>query len=192
MIKKIRKVRDLTGAGVVDIRKALDEAKGNEEEAIKIIRKRGLEKAGKKEGRETKEGVIGFYMHTDMKTMAYVRLYCETDFVAKNEEFLQLAKDLAMQVAALNPLSVGVDDIPQEKIDQQKEIWQQELDKEDKPAEIKEKIMVGKEEKFRKENSLLGQNFIKDEEITVEEFLKEKIAKIGENIQIGGFEKVIL
>ncbi len=192
MIKKLKKIRDKTGAGVADIKKALSEANGNEEKAIEIIRKKGLEKAGKKEGRETKEGTIGFYMHTDGKTMAYVKIYCETDFVAKNEEFQQLAKDLAMQVAALNPLSVSMEDFSQNEIEKQKEIWQQQAAEEKKPPEIAEKILKGKEEKYKKENSLLSQNFIKNEEITVGDHLKEKIAKIGENIQVGEFEKITL
>jgi len=192
MMEKIKKIRELTGAGVVDIKKALDEALGDENKAIQILRKKGLEKAGKKADRETKEGTIGVYLHSNGKIVSVVKLYCETDFVAKNEEFLGLAKDLAMQVAAMNPKAIRPEDISQKEVDEQKENWLEELKKENKPEELKQKIIKGKEDKFRKERALLSQAFVKNPEITVEDYIKEKIAKIGENIQVGEFFKAQL
>ncbi|HHX58832.1 MAG TPA: elongation factor Ts [Candidatus Moranbacteria bacterium] len=192
MLELIRKIREQTGAGVIDIKKALDEAKGDEAEAIKVLRKRGLEKADKKGGRETKEGLIVSYVHNNGKVAALVKLLCETDFVARNEQFIEFAKDLAMQVAAMNPLAVSPEAINEKLVMEQKELWLDDLKKEDKPDEIKQKIIAGKEEKFRKENSLLGQAFVKDSERTVEEVLKEKVATIGENIIIDSFTRMEL
>lgn len=187
MIKKIKKIREMTGAGVVDIKKSLEEAKGDEKKAIEIIRQKGLEKAGKKEGRDAKEGVVGVYVHTNNKIAALVKVYCETDFVARNEEFQELAKDLAMQVTAMHPKALRPEDVSEEEIASQRKLWTQELEKENKPKEILDKIMEGKENKLRKELALISQVFVKDSKKTVEAHIKEKIAKIGENIQIGEF-----
>ncbi|MFO7806943.1 MAG: elongation factor Ts [Candidatus Moraniibacteriota bacterium] len=189
-MEKIKKIRDLTGAGVVDVKKALDEAKGEEEKALEILKQKGLEKAGKKKDRETKEGLIGQYVHTDGKQASLIKVYCETDFVAKNEEFKELARDLAMQVAAMNPVAVKPDEVSGETIEGKKEYWKKELEKENKPEEIKEKILQGKEDKLRKESALLTQVFVKDQDKTVEEYIKEKIAKLGENIELGEFVRM--
>ncbi len=177
---------------MVDIKKALEEAKGNEEEALKILRKKGIEKAAKKADREAGEGTIGVYVHTDGKKVALVKLLCETDFVADNEEFQQLAKDLAMQVAAMDPVAVSPEEVPEKLIIDQKTAWKEAAEKEGKPAEIAEKILSGKEQKLRNEMSLLGQAFVKDPESTVEEVIKEKIAKVGENIKVGEFTRMEL
>jgi elongation factor Ts len=190
MMEKIKKIREMTGAGVVDIKKALDEASGDETRAVEILRKKGLEKADKKGGRETKEGTIGFYVHTTGKIASWVKVYCETDFVAKNNEFQQLAKDLAMQVAAMDPMTARPEDISECIIEEKGIEWKKEL--EGKPDEIAKKIMSGKEDKFRKENSLLGQAFIKDQDISVEDHVKSIIAKVGENIQVGDIGRVEL
>jgi elongation factor Ts len=187
MIKKIKKIREATGAGVVDVKKALEESKGDEEKAIEIIRQKGLEKADKKEGREVKEGVVGVYVHTNNKVAALIKVYCETDFVARNEEFQELARDLAMQVTAMHPKALKPKDIKEEEIAPQKKDWAEELKKEKKPQDILDKIMEGKESKLRNELALMSQSFVKDPEKTVEEHVKEKIAKIGENIQVGEF-----
>ncbi len=187
MLELIKKIREETGAGVIDVKKALDEAGGDEEKARQILRKRGLEKANKKGDRSTKEGLIFSYVHADGKSAAMVKLLCETDFVARNEDFKALANDLAMQVVAMNPMAVKPEDVPADVIEELKKDWQEELKKENKPEEIKEKIMQGKEDKFRKDNSLLGQSFIKDQDLTVGDLLKEKIATIGENIIVEDF-----
>lgn len=192
MLELIRKIREQTGAGVIDVKKALDEANGDEIEAVKILRKRGLEKADKKNGRETKEGLIVSYVHTNGKVAALVKVLCETDFVARNEQFVDFVKDLAMQVAAMNPLAVSSEKIDENLVSEQKKIWLEDLKSENKPEEIKQKIIIGKENKFRKENSLLGQAFVKDPDRTVEDVLKEKISTIGENIIIDSFVRIEL
>lgn len=190
MIKIIKEIREETGAGVVDIKKALDEAKNDKELAKKILRQKGLEKAGKKKDRSAKEGVVGVYVHSDNKQVAVVKVFCETDFVARNEEFKNLAKDIAMQVAAMNPLALNKENIPEELIKEQKEFWLKELKKEDKPQEIKDKILEGKENKLRSEKALMSQAFVKDPNKTIETLIKEKISKLGENIEIGDFVKM--
>jgi elongation factor Ts len=190
MIKTIKEIREETGAGVVDIKKALDEAKGDRELAKKILRQKGLEKADKKKDRSAKEGLIGFYIHSDGKQGAMVKLYCETDFVARNEELKELARDLAMQVAAMNPIAINKEEISEESITKQRELWKKELAEEKKPEEIKKKILEGKESKFRSERALMSQVFVKDSDKTIEILIKEKIAKLGENIEIGEFVKL--
>ena len=188
----IKKIRNKTGAGVIDIKKAIEEANGKEKEAIEILKRRGLEKADKKGDRVAKEGVISSYVHTNGKVATLVKLLCETDFVARNEEFQELANDLAMQVAAMNPKSVSPEDLPQEFIDQHKEDWKKEIKEEGKSEEIAKKILEGKEKKFRNDHALLTQDFIKDQEMTVEEIIKEKIAKVGENIIVEDFVRIEL
>lgn len=192
MIELIKKIRNQTGAGVVDIKKALDQAGGIEEQAIKILRQKGLEKAEKKGGREAKEGVIATYVHTNGKNAAMVKVLCETDFVARNEEFLALAKDIAMQIVGMNPLCIHPEDFPADLVEEQKVFWEKEISAEKKPQNVIEKIMQGKEEKLRKQNALMTQAFIKDQDRTVEEVIKEKIAKIGENIIVEEFHKMEL
>ncbi len=192
MLETIKKIREQTGAGVIDIKKALDEAKGKEDEAIKILKKKGLEKADKKSDRSAEEGVIATYVHTNGKVAALVKVLCETDFVGKNEEFQELAKDVAMQVVAMNPKSISPEDVSADLIKEQKEIWLEEIEKEGKPKEITEKIIQGKEQKFRSENALLSQSFVKDSDQTVEEMIKEKIAKMGENIVVKEFTRMEL
>ena len=192
MIELIKKIRNQTGAGVVDIKKALDEANGSEEKAREILRRKGLEKAEKKGGRKATEGVIATYTHTDNKNAAMVKILCETDFVARNEEFQELAKDIAMQIVAMRPLSVRPEDVSSELVEDQRKLWQEELSKEKKPKDVMQKIMEGKEAKLRNQNSLLGQTFIKDQERTVEEIIKEKVAKMGENILTEEFYRMEL
>ncbi len=191
-MEKIKKIREATGAGILDIKKALDEADGDEKKAIEILRKKGIERADKKNTRETREGFIGVYAHSTGKIVAWVKLCCETDFVARNEIFINLSKELAMQVAAMSPTAVAPDDVDKEVILKEKEIWLSQIEKEKKPAEIVEKIIIGKEEKFRKENSLLGQAFIKDQNVVVGDYIKEHIAKLGENIRVEDFGRIEL
>lgn len=190
MIKTIKEIREETGAGVVDIKKALDEANGDKTVAKKILKQKGLEKAGKKKNRLAKEGLIGFYVHSDGKQAAMIKVYCETDFVARNEELKQLARDLAMQVAAMSPIAINKKDIPEKLIAEQQKIWKKELAEEKKPEDIKKKIIEGKENKFRTERALMSQRFIKEPDKTIDILVKEKIAKLGENIEIGEFIKL--
>jgi elongation factor Ts len=192
MLELIKKIRNQTGAGVIDVKKALDEANGDEKEAIELLRKRGLEKANKKGGREACEGIIASYVHTNKKVAVIVQLLCETDFVAMNEEFLALGEDVAMHIAAMNPKSVSPDQVPEDIIEEHKKMWAEELKEEKKPKEIIEKIMLGKEQKLRGENALLSQAFVKDPDRTVEEMIKEKAGKMGENIKVGEFTRMEL
>lgn len=186
-IDQIKKLREKTGAGVVDVKKALSEAEGDEIKAIEILRKKGQDKALKKSDREAKEGVIGIYIHSNSKVGAMVKLFCETDFVAKNAEFQELAKDIAMHITALNPKFLKPEDIPDDLVAKEKEIWTEQLKAEKKPENVMEKIMEGKEKKFREESALLSQPFVKNPDINVGELVAEKIGKIGENIQVGEF-----
>ena len=187
MLETIKDIRNLTGAGVVDIKKALEEAGGDKEKAIDILRKKGLEKAAKKGDREAKEGVVGVYVHSNEKLGAMIKLYCETDFVARNAEFKELAKDLAMHIVAMKPQCVYPQEVDNEEVAKQREFWIEQLKSEGKPEAILDKILQGKEDKLRKEAALMTQAFVKNPDVTVEELVKEKIAKIGENIQIGDF-----
>jgi len=192
MLELIKKIRERTGAGVVAVKKALDAAGGNEEKAIEILRKLGQSKAAKKAEREAREGVIISYVHSNNRVGAMVKLHCETDFVARNAEFQQLGKDIAMHIAAMNPKFIKPEDVPAEIVEKEKEIWKAQLVTEGKKSEMIEKIMVGKEKKFRDESALLTQAFVKNPEITVGELIVEKIGKIGENIQVGEITRLEL
>lgn len=181
----IMKLREQTGAGILECRNALDEVKGDFEKALEIIKKKGIAKAAKKEQRVTAEGRIGTYIHTNGKLGVMVELNCETDFVAKNEVFQQLLKDICMQVAATKPLAVRREDLPGHLIEEQKKIFSEEA--KGKPANILEKITSGKMDNFYKENCLMEQPFIKDNAQTIQDLLVANIAKIGENIKVNRF-----
>jgi elongation factor Ts len=182
---KIKELREKTGLSVMECKKALEEANGDFEKAIEILKKRGLEISEKKVEKEVKEGLIGAYVHTNGKIGVLIEVNCESDFVARNSEFEELVKNLCLQIAAMKPKWVDVDSIPEEilkkKIEEIKEQFK------DKPASVLDKIVEGKLQDFYKENVLLKQQFIKDEEITIEEYIKSKIAKLGENIKIKRF-----
>ncbi len=186
-LELIKKIREKTGAGMVDIKNAIEEARGDEEKAIEILRKKGQSKAAKKAGREVKEGVVVSYIHSNGKIGSMVKLYCETDFVARNEEFVGLAKDIAMHISAMDPKFLSPENVSSELVEKEKEIWMEQMKDEKKPEDILKKIIEGKERKFREELALLSQSFVKEPEKTVGELINEKIGKIGENIQIGDF-----
>lgn len=192
MLNKIKKLREKTGAGIVEVKKALTEANGDETKAVEILRKRGQEKAVKKSERTTQEGIVASYVHSNKKVGAIVKLYCETDFVARNEEFQKLGQDIAMHITAMNPKFIRPEDVSKDLIKKEKEIWEAQLEGEKKPKEIMNKILEGKEKKFREEISLLSQPFVKNPDITVEQLIAENIGKIGENIQIGDFSRLEL
>jgi elongation factor Ts len=187
MLDQIKKLREKTGAGVVEVKKALVEAKGDEGKAIDILRAKGHSKALKKADREAKEGVIASYIHSNNKIGVLVQLLCETDFVARNSEFQELARDIAMHIAAMNPQFVKPEEVSQDLINKEKGIWNEQLAQENKPENIKEKILEGKEKKFCEEISLLTQPFVKNPDINVGDLIAEKVGKIGENIQVGKF-----
>lgn len=181
----IMKLREQTGAGILECKSALDDVKGDFEKALEIIKKKGFAKAAKKEQRVTAEGRVGTYIHTNGKLGVMVELNCETDFVAKNDVFQQLLKDICMQVAATKPIAVRREDIPAHILEEQKKIFMEEA--KGKPANIMEKIVAGKLDSFYKEKCLLEQPFIKDNTQTVQDLLVANIAKIGENMKINRF-----
>lgn len=189
MLELIKKIRQQTGAGMVDIKNALEEANNDEKKAIEILRKKGQSKAVKKAEREVSEGVIGSYIHSNGKIGAMVKVYCETDFVARNEEFQELTKDIAMHISAMSPQVLNPGDVASELVEKEKEIWIEQLKNEGKPKEIMQKIIEGKEKKFREEISLMTQSFVKNPEMTIQDLVTEKIGKIGENIKIGNFSR---
>lgn len=187
--QEVKKLRDKTGASVMECRAALEKAKGNEKDAIELLKKRGREKAGKKSGRETEEGVIASYIHSNKKIGSMIELRCETDFVAKNSEFQELAYDLAMHIAALAPSYLSVSDVPGKDRNEYEHLVREEMAADMKSDEVMEMIIAGKLKKHFEEISLLEQKFVKNPDISVGDFVKEKIAKIGENIQIGAFTR---
>ena len=186
----VKKLRDMTGAGMMDCKKALEEAEGDFEKAIEILRKRGAAKAAKKAGRATREGIITSYVHFNGRIGVLLELSCETDFVARTDEFKELAYNLAKQVAAMNPKWVSREDVPQEVIEKEKEIYKEQLKDSGKPEHVIEKIIEGKLEKFFEENCLLEQDYIFEEGKKVKEVIQEAIAKIGENIRVSRFVRM--
>ncbi|MEN2993929.1 MAG: translation elongation factor Ts [Thermodesulfovibrio sp.] len=181
----VKELREKTGAGMMECKKALEASGGDFNKAIEILRQKGLATAQKKASREAREGIIASYIHMD-KIGVMLELNCETDFVARNEEFKQLAKDIAMQIAATNPQYIQREDIPQEVIEKEKEIYRAQI-KGNKPPQIIEKIVEGKLEKFYEEMCLLDQPFIKEPEKKIKDLISEKVAKFGENIKIKRF-----
>lgn len=186
-LEEIKKLRERTGAGIVDVKKALEEAGGNAEKAIDVLRKKGKDKALKKAERSAKEGVVASYIHSNLKIGSVVKLYCETDFVARNSDFQNLAKDIAMHIAAMDPKFLRPEDVSVEIIEKEKDIWKEQLRNESKPENMFDKIISGKENKFRNDLALLTQPFVKNPNITVGELIAESVGKIGENIQAGEF-----
>lgn len=181
----IQKLRTETGIGIMDVKRALEEAQGDEKKALEILRQMGQKIALKKQNeRIAKDGLIEPYSHANGKLAAMVMLSSESDFVSKNEIFKNLAHDLAMQVAALNPTYISSEEIPTEILAEQKQIYRDEMAKENKPAEIVEKIIEGKLNKFYEEVCLMNQKFIKDDTKTIKNLLEEHIAKLGEKIEI--------
>ncbi|MFH1405504.1 MAG: translation elongation factor Ts [Patescibacteria group bacterium] len=185
--KLVAQLREMTGAGMMDAKKALEEVDGNLEKASELLRKKGIAKAAKRAERETKEGRVHAYIHSTGKLGALVEINCETDFVARNENFIELCNDIAMHVCAMSPEYLSRADVPVEVVEKEKEIYRAEMENQNKPADVIEKILEGKLEKFYEENVLLEQSFIKDEDKTIEDLVKEAVAKLGENMQIANF-----
>ncbi len=183
----VRELRDRTSAGFLDCKKALEEANGDFEKAGEILRKKGLAKAIKKGSRGTPEGRVGSYIHTNGKIGVLIEVNCETDFVAKNDVFADLIKDLCMQVAATDPTAVSRETVPQDIIDKERKAYSEEF--KDKPDNVRDKIIDGKMESFYKEVCLINQPFVKDNDQTIEDLLKKAIAKLGENIKINRFAR---
>lgn len=188
-MEQVKALREKTGGGIVEVKKALDEAGGDEAKAIEILKKRGEAKAMKKTDRTAGEGIVVSYIHSNQRVGTLLTLLSETDFVARNDEFQELAKDLAMHVTAMAPQYVRPEDVPAELVAKERVIWEEQVSAEGKPAEIAEKILLGKEKKFREELALLSQPFVKDPSKTVQALITESIHRIGENIQVGSFTR---
>ena len=187
--KLVSQLRGQTGAGIVDCKKALEETGGDIAAAAELLRKKGILKAGSKGERVTKEGLVDTYIHGNGKLGVLVEVQCETDFVARTEQFKNFVHEIAMQIAATNPLYVSPDMIPPEVVAKEKDMLMAEFDGSNKPHEMIEKIATGKLEKFYSEVCLLNQSYLKDEDKTMGDLLKETIAKTGENIQVKRFSR---
>jgi len=187
MTDAIRELREKTSAGIMDCKKALKESGGNIEKAVEILRKKGIKLASEKSSRAAKEGCVESYIHANGKIGVLVEVNCETDFVARNEDFRKFVKELSMQIAAAKPAYIKREDVPPEKLEKEKEILSAPL--EGKPKDAAEKILAGKLEKFYEESCLLEQPFIRDPKKKVKDLLHELVAKIGENIVVRRFAR---
>lgn len=187
--KMVKELREKTNAGMMDCKKALAESGGDFEKAVTYLREKGIAKAAAKAGREAKEGIITAYIHPGSKLGVLIEIDCETDFVARTEDFQNFAKDVAMQIAAANPIAVSRDQIDPVAVAKEKEIFRHQAINEGKPEKILDKIVDGKLEKYFAEACLLEQPFVKDSDKTIEEYLKEIIAKLGENIIVKRFAR---
>jgi elongation factor Ts len=185
----IKELRARTGAGVLDCKNALNEAGGDVQKAIDILRKKGIAKAESKAGRAAKEGIIEAYIHPGAKLGVLLELNCETDFVARNQEFISLAHDIAMHIAASDPVSVSREDVPESIVAREREIYTEQVKQSGKPDNVIDKVVEGRLSKFYKENCLLEQPFVKDPEKTVKDVVAEKIAKLGENVVVHRFQR---
>ena len=187
--KLVKELRDLTGAGMMDSKKALVESDGDLEAAQIWLRENGVLKAAKKSSRIAAEGMVDSYIHAGGKVGVLVEINSETDFVAQNETFREFAHNVSLQIAAMNPLWVSRDEVPEDVLEQEREIVRNEALKEGKPEKVVDKIVEGRIEKFYQTNCLLEQSYIRDEEKTIQELLVEKIAEIGENLVIRRFTR---
>jgi elongation factor Ts len=183
----VKQLREKTGAGMMDCKQALVECDADMDKAVDFLRKKGLATAQKRAGRAMTEGTVQSYIHMGGKLGVMVEVNCETDFVAKNEDFLNFAKNIAMHIAATNPLGIRAEDVPEEIVNREKEIYQAQALEMGKPENVIPKIVEGKMNKFFKDNCLLNQPYVRNPELSVEDLLNELIAKIGENISIRRF-----
>lgn len=188
----VAKLRDMTGAGMMDAKKALTEADGDLEKAVDILRASGAMKAAKKSERVTAEGRVHAYTHGTGKLSVLVEVMCETDFVARTESFQELCQDLAMHIAAAAPQYTTRAEVPAEVVEREKNVYREQLTAEGKPADVIEKIMEGKLAKFYEEICLMDQKFVKDDSISITNLLEQKILAIGESIKIGRFVRIQL
>ena len=185
----VKELRSLTGAGMMDCKKALVETGGDKKKALILLREKGLASAAKRAGRVAAQGVVDSYIHLGGKVGVLLEVNCETDFVARNEEFKSFVRDICLQVAATNPLYLSREDVPAAVVEEEKEILRKQALREGKPEKIVEKIISGRIEKYFQESCLLEQPFVKDDKVTIQELLTENRAKIGENIIIRRFAR---
>lgn len=186
-VEMVKELRGATGAGVLDCRKALEETGGDFDKAVELLRQKGLAAAAKRQSREANEGIIGYYVHAGAKLAALVEVNCETDFVARTPEFQELTHDLAMQVVAANPRYLRPEDVPEEVLEHEREIYRAQMADSGKPEHVLDRIIEGKLNKFYEETCLMNQPFIKDGNVTVGDLVTQMIAKLGENIVVRRF-----
>jgi len=186
-LTQVKELREKTGAGVLDCKKALEDADGDINKAIEILRKKGLDVARKKSQRATAEGLIASYIHFGGKIGVLVEVNCETDFVARTSEFKELVKNITMQIAASSPRYISREDVPEEVLEKEKDIYRSQFS--NRPPQVQEKIIKGKLEKFFSEVCLMDQPFIRNPEITVKEYIHSVIGKLGENIRVKRFTR---
>lgn len=187
--QQVKELRELTGAGMMDCKRALEEAGGDVEQAVGFLRKKGLAGAAKRAGRAANEGVIEAYIHMEGRLGVLVEVNCETDFVARTLEFRALARDIAMQVAATDPRWTSRDEVPEEELERERKIYEEQAREQGKPDNILPKIVEGKLEAFFKDNCLLDQVWVKDDKKTIGELATETGAKVGENVQVRRFAR---
>jgi elongation factor Ts len=183
----VKELREKTGAGMMDCKNALSEVNGDMDKAVEFLRKKGLATAQKRAGRALNEGIVQSYIHMTGKLGVLVEVNCETDFVAKNEDFQEFAKNIAMHIAASNPLGITPEDVPEDLLEKEKEIYRAQALEMGKPENVIDKIVEGKLKKFYEESCLLNQPYVRDTDVSVADLLAELIAKIGENISIKRF-----
>ena len=188
--KLVAALRARTGAGMMDCKKALEETGGDLDKAVDVLRKKGAAKADKRAERVASQGLIGHYVHHDGKTAVLVELNCETDFVARTEDFKTLARELAMHIAAARPLAVRVEDLPPETLARERQVYEAQVAEQKKPENIRAKIVDGMMKKFYEDNVLLEQKFVRDDQRTVGELVKELSAKTGEKIEVRRFSRL--
>ena len=186
-IEKIKQLREETAAGMMDVKRALEESSGDLDGARRVLRERGQAIAAKKSARETHEGLIESYIHFNGKLGVLIEVDCETDFVARTPEFKEFARNVAMHVASMNPLAVSEDDIPADAVEEERSIARKQAENSGKPENIQEKIVEGRVNKFLKERALLSQEFVKDPNKTVNDLLQEAVQRLGENIVVRRF-----
>lgn len=185
----VKKLRDQTNAGILDCKSALDEADGDMDKAQEVLREKGIAEASKKSDNLAAEGMIESYIHGNGEIGVLVEVNSETDFAARNDEFKQLTQDIAMHIAAMSPEFIRREDVPEERVEKEKDIFAKQMKEEGKPEDIIDEIVEGKMDKFYSEVCLVEQEFIKDEDKTIEELIKETAAELGENIQVRRFER---
>jgi elongation factor Ts len=185
----VKELRDRTGLGMMECKKALAETDGDIDKAITLLRKKGIAKADKKASREAGDGLVGSYIHMNGKLGVLVEVNCESDFVARNEEYQELVKNIAMHIAAANPTYVSADEIPESVLDEEREISRAQFKDSNKPPQIIDKIVEGKLNKFYKEVCLLDQPYIRDDKMSVSDLIKSYVAKFGENIKVSRFTR---
>ncbi len=188
----LKQLRDQTGVGIADCKIALEQSGGDMAKAVDVLRKSGQMKAAKKGERTTSEGLIGSYVHSSGKVGAMVALACETDFVARNESFMALARDLAMHVASENPLYLSPEDVPSEVLEKETQIYKEQLLKEGKPEAMIDKIIPGKLSKYYEDACLLEQYFVKDDKKKIKDLISDSVLQVGENIKISSFKRFAL